>query len=175
MLKIYAANLSERDYTIGAEDIMSPARLEKYKALGSPKAKNECAAVAFLLKKAGITEFYEASGKPCTQGKFISISHSGEWALLAVCDSPVGLDIEQHRAVDERAIAARMFTEKEQKSGHAFFDMWVRKESMLKKLGLGIGHRQADSSGHNFLRISDFIGYSAAACTEETEYEIIKI
>ena len=175
MLKIYAADLAEKDYTIGAEDIMSSARLEKYRSLSSDKARNECAAVAHLLKKAGITEFYEASGKPCTQSGFISISHSGKWALLAVSHSPVGLDIEQHRAVDERAIAARMFTEKEQKSGHAFFDMWVRKESMLKKLGLGIGHCKTDSSEHNFLQISDFIGYSAAACTEETEYEIIKI
>lgn len=174
MVKIYAANIAEKDYIAGAEEIMSPNRLEKYRAIGNEEQKKQCAAVAWLLYYAGIAESKGEKGKPIADKGYISISHSGDWALLAVSDSPVGVDIEKYRALNEAAIAQKKFTLAERQSGEDFFQIWVKKESMLKKSGLGICELSRDTSEHSFLILPDFSGYAAALCTDETEYEIIK-
>lgn len=177
MVKVYAAELSA-DYTASAEEIMSSARLEKYKRITDPALKNQCAAVAHLLKKANLEgeEHYDGAGKPCVNSGFISIAHSGNWALVALSKKAIGIDIEMRREIDAEAIASRAFTEQERQSGLDFFELWVKKESLLKKLGIGLKGLKADISGHSFLELKEFPGYAAAVCTDETEYqlEIIK-
>jgi 4'-phosphopantetheinyl transferase len=86
-----------------------------------------------------------ASGKPLVSGydAFISISHSGDYALCALSGKPVGADIEKIRKADERVIRRvcseaeiRYITEKN--TDFRFFQLWTLKEAYAKALGTGI-------------------------------------
>lgn len=174
MVKIYAANISKKDYTVGAEHIMSRQRLEKYRNISHIHQKRQCAAAGWLLKRAlgGEQEHYDPKGKPCLKNGYLSISHSGDWVVVAISQSPVGIDIEEIRDVNSEAVGRRCFSGISFESREDFFEAWVKKESMLKKLGLGIGHKGEDVAKHNFLMLDNFGGYAAALCTDEREYEI---
>jgi 4'-phosphopantetheinyl transferase len=86
-------------------------------------------------------------GKPYLRGpgapKF-NLSHTDGWALLAVCDSEVGVDVERIRTdLDPVALAERFFSRREvvavRSGGPAlFFRYWVCKESYAKALGKGL-------------------------------------
>lgn len=99
---------------------------------------------------------YEKFGKPiisidtCVDAPTFSMSHSGDFFLLAVAapGSIIGIDVEQHRDIQELLqIANHYFHVNEMKElatlpllarRVAFFDCWTRKESIAKALGLGI-------------------------------------
>ena len=73
---------------------------------------------------------------------FYNISHSGDYAVCAAADSPIGVDIQKLRKPDMR-IAERRFTEDEynyicKDEDRNFFRIWTRKESILKADGAGI-------------------------------------
>ncbi len=73
-----------------------------------------------------------------------SVSHSGELYGVAVCGSPVGLDIQRRVSHgDIRRVAGRFFHPAEQgfveRYGvERFFDVWAAKESYVKYTGMGI-------------------------------------
>jgi 4'-phosphopantetheinyl transferase len=87
-------------------------------------------------------------GKPALAegGVHFNLSHAGGRALLAVSDQPVGVDIEQLRplsnldAMAERVMspAERCAYEEAADRTQSFFDLWVRKEAVLKATGEGI-------------------------------------
>lgn len=92
-------------------------------------------------------------GKPFIKGHedfYFNLSHSGEMAVIAYGDEPVGIDVEKvrFRAGDED-VAKRFFTENEllyilngrdydEAAAERFFRVWTRKESYLKLLGYGL-------------------------------------
>ena len=69
-----------------------------------------------------------------------SLSHSGQYAVCAVADSPIGVDIEQIK--DNRPeIAGRFFNPDELKyikDAESFYRIWTLKEGYLKAVGLGM-------------------------------------
>ncbi|NLO47455.1 MAG: 4'-phosphopantetheinyl transferase superfamily protein [Clostridiales bacterium] len=86
-----------------------------------------------------------ASGKPVVLGPktFISISHSGDYALCALSEKPVGADIEKLKKSDERVIRRvcsdaeiRYITEKN--TDFRFFQLWTLKEAYAKARGTGV-------------------------------------
>lgn len=94
-----------------------------------------------------------AHGKPLLldSGIYFNLSHSGDYVLIAISpESPVGIDVEQHR--HERnvlEIAERYFTPEEclcikkqddQKMTAYFYDIWSTKEAYVKALGQGIAY-----------------------------------
>lgn len=88
----------------------------------------------------------EPGGKPFLSGTPIhfSLSHSGEIAACALCDAPVGIDVETERPLKE-PLLRRCFSEEEQRlileSEHpaaSFTSLWTRKESYLKATGEGL-------------------------------------
>ena len=90
---------------------------------------------------------YGPQGKPfLAQGPEFSLSHSGDYLLLAIAPQPVGVDIERHRQLEYRALAGRCFHPQEQallqqaaaKEQVLFFDIWTCRESCLKATGLGL-------------------------------------
>ncbi len=96
---------------------------------------------------------YGPQGKPALAGEELqfNLTHSGEWALLAVSDAPtVGVDLEQVRSVrDLRGVARRFFAPGEvarllalpaDEQPAAFFQCWTRKEAFIKALGSGLSH-----------------------------------
>lgn len=81
-----------------------------------------------------------------------SLSHSGDYALLAVSRAPVGVDIERWKEEAEHLeLATRFFSTAERDVLHelaaekehvvaGFFAAWSRKEAYLKARGDGITH-----------------------------------
>ena len=83
-------------------------------------------------------------GKPYFPGTDIhfNISHSGDLKILAIAETPVGVDIEKVRKADLRV--AKRFCENEynyitqKDSEHRFFEIWTKKEAYLKYKGTGL-------------------------------------
>lgn len=72
--------------------------------------------------------------------KFISISHGGGYALLAVCDTlPIGIDIECYRPQLKR-VAAKFLAPAEREiystSESLLLQAWTSKEAIFKALGI---------------------------------------
>lgn len=85
----------------------------------------------------------EPGGKPFWEGAHFNLSHSGPWVVLAVGDSPVGVDVECFREARKvEPLAKRYFTPEEQAfaedSQERFLRVWTAKESRVKRTGLGL-------------------------------------
>ena len=91
------------------------------------------------------------SGKPYLKDYptlFFNISHTDNLILIAIANSPVGVDVEKNeRNADKEAIIKHFFSEKEQQSFFsqpdeqrqlAFVKGWTRKEAILKATGEGL-------------------------------------
>ncbi len=90
---------------------------------------------------------YTSEGKPFILGRpdiHFSFSHSGNVALCALSDQPVGADVEVPRKISSSLIAYTMNDlEQEQINTSAdpamqFLYFWTRKEALLKLTGEGI-------------------------------------
>ena len=123
------------------------------------------------------------NGKPYISGNpvYFSLSHSGQKAVFAVCDKPVGIDIEIYKARDRKSVISR-FTEREQTeitNERDFLKHWTAREAYIKLYGLtlaetlkrieffgGILHVDGQPQSVK-IRHYDF-GYGIAAiCTEK--------
>lgn len=89
------------------------------------------------------------SGKPYLVNEpmlHFNLSHSGEWAVCAISDQPVGVDIE--RCIEGRAQIAERFFHKEEvrylrllagrEQDQGFCRLWTLKESFVKATGRGL-------------------------------------
>ncbi|MDO5141510.1 MAG: 4'-phosphopantetheinyl transferase superfamily protein [Eubacteriales bacterium] len=88
-------------------------------------------------------------GKPylvSEPGIHFSLSHSSDWAVCAVSDHPVGVDIERC-APGRRDVATRFFHREEVRylntllpsaRDDAFYKLWTLKESFVKSTGRGL-------------------------------------
>ena len=151
-MKIYLADIASvlprhREY-------ISAQRLQKTLRYRMPDDQKRCIAGSVLLRCfLGDTAILDNGfGKPVSEsGICFNLSHSGEWVLLAVDDRDVGCDIEQVRYVNGARMGKIVFTDRERqlienapdKTG-AFFDLWTKKEALLKCMGKGF-HREAKS------------------------------
>jgi 4'-phosphopantetheinyl transferase len=99
---------------------------------------------------------YSVQGKPALSPEFdpaqihFNLAHSEDLALLAITRiGPVGIDVERIRQVKDAAeLVARFFCARENElfqqlpaseKPAAFFNLWTRKEALLKATGEGIG------------------------------------
>ena len=153
--------------------LFSPLRREKILRLKNPGARLLSAAAELALLTAlrmadpvflpparyeyspsGQPRLLPAWGGPSVSAKdssafpdglpFISLSHSGEWALAAVSSAPVGADIEG-KAASSPALARRCLSDREMEEYLAspdpaarFRSLWVAKESYVKLTGEGL-------------------------------------
>ena len=81
-----------------------------------------------------------------------NISHSGDWAVIAVSDCEIGIDIEKIGKLRTN-VAKRILHEKEKQEFFAlnvnfyrikFYDYWVLKESIVKATGRGMNDSFSD-------------------------------
>lgn len=86
----------------------------------------------------------DANGKPhlYLNDKEIhfSLSHSGDYAVCALSDSPIGVDIEKIEAYKPE-ISDRFFHPNERKyvkDAESFYRIWTLKEGYLKAVGIGM-------------------------------------
>ncbi len=98
-----------------------------------------------------ITFGYSEKGKPFAKDLPVhfSISHSGDYAVCAVSENEIGIDIEKIRPVNQR-VADKFATEKEKEyilsSSNGFFEIWTLKEAYFKCIGTGLGKNIKDVS-----------------------------
>lgn len=87
-------------------------------------------------------------GKPYLMGQpgvEFNLSHTPGAVVVAVSDSPVGVDVERHRTIDTE-IAADICSPAERRllekactvPTDVFFEIWTKKEALLKCLGVGV-------------------------------------
>lgn len=93
---------------------------------------------------------YGEHGKPYIAGNkpiHFSLSHSGEYVLLAVSDREIGADIQQMKEVDFDKLAKHFMTEDElnrwqvetpEIKKELFYQIWAGKEAYLKLTGEGM-------------------------------------
>ena len=132
----------------------------------------------------------DENGKPIIEGGYVSLSHSGNFAVCAYAPCPVGVDIEERRAVSPAA-ARRILTEaefSEYSSGgdpDLALSRFVMKEAYLKLTGDGVFggmnriferdgqvFRDGVRKGFSYRFGESFIGCAVTAepCSFVTEY-----
>jgi len=118
-------------------------------------------------------------GKPFISGggACFNIAHSGEYVIVAIDETDVGVDIEKIRPVSEK-ISRRVFMENERRQLKTAADpelefcrIWTLKESYVKYTGRGIADLKTFDvtrkiPGIEFARFL-FDGYAAAVCSFE--------
>jgi 4'-phosphopantetheinyl transferase len=147
-VRIYACDINDFPGLEGVE-LLTDSRVERVHRLKARKDKVRCLVGGLLLRSVcGVTDDgklrYGAHGKPYLKrdGVFFSLSHSGDYVILAVSGSENGADIEK---VKPRAFAAakRCFTAGEldwlrlNDTDEAFFILWTAKEAVMKAAGMG--------------------------------------
>ncbi len=91
------------------------------------------------------------TGKPYAKNLPVhfSISHSGDYAVCAVSETEIGIDIEKIRTVHPRAYK-KFCTESEADyiriAENGFFEIWTLKEAYFKCIGTGLGEDIKDVS-----------------------------
>jgi 4'-phosphopantetheinyl transferase len=79
-------------------------------------------------------------------GIHFNVAHAGEWIFIVISDQECGIDVEEERKILHfRPLAESVFHEeemadweKEAFSMTYFYQIWTRKEALLKALGLGL-------------------------------------
>lgn len=179
-------------------------RQERLGKLTNPSALRQSAGAGFLLflalQKYGqagrLQEIQEGTyGKPFLPDSsfFFSLSHSGDMALCAFGDAPLGADIQQIKGnipektakilCDSEVAYLRDKTEKERAA--AFCQIWAMKESVLKWDGRGLRlPMQSFSTVQNGMLADEMMlgekrlyfwrcclpGYAVSVCAETAEF-----
>ena len=115
--------------SIGAELLLNYAVKQKYKTKTPVKWSTDGNGKLYLIDYPDL---------------YVNLSHSGCYAVCAVNNTPVGVDIQRGRECDMK-MARRFFTSEETyyinsslDKEHSFFKIWTRKESFVKAIGKGI-------------------------------------
>ena len=145
MTKLYAMDLRPFQDGSWRKDLDALPTDRKERALACRKDDDgmRIACAGFLLQMAlseeGIGQPVFAKnqwGKPCLANRddvHFSLSHSGTWAVCALSDTPVGVDIERPRNMDK---VAKLFPDA--KTDDDILRLWTAKEAYLKLLGCGL-------------------------------------
>lgn len=103
---------------------------------GLPKREAERIAARELAGEAGVGEIHHTdTGAPIVRmpGVYISISHNRDTCILAVSDTPVGVDIETPRPTLAKTITRVSSTDE---SGIDPLHLWTAKEAVFKCAGI---------------------------------------
>lgn len=162
-MKIYFVNITDVEenlFDIWYDRMDSEKKASVLKMQSEHKRKLRIA--ADMLCRKGVSEFcgtaeneiaigYTSAGKPYAKGLPVnfSISHSGDYAVCAVSDVEIGIDIEKKRTVHPRAYE-KFCTESEARyingNEDGFFRIWTLKEAYFKCVGTGLGSDIKDVS-----------------------------
>jgi 4'-phosphopantetheinyl transferase len=142
----------------GLLSVGEQARAERYKVRGDRErfVKSRGALRRILAQQAGedarALVFIEGDGRRPElrdhRSIHFNLSHSGDFALIAVAAQPLGVDIEAIRPdIGWRELAEANFHPDERAllqaaqdvaAGEAFFQIWAHKEAFLKATGVGL-------------------------------------
>lgn len=179
MPQIYFASAKGLDIDAALSSV-SPYRRQKALRLHDDEKLRASLAAELLLKLAcGRTDYLiSPDGKPyfADGAVHFSLSHCGEVAVCAVADSPIGVDVERIPDASPLKIAKRFFTESEYNAiasapdpRSAFCELWVKKEAVIKALGVGLkGLSAADVNAFPTLHLTHG-EYHIGVCLPESE------
>lgn len=150
MTELYTISVSGLDWRARLNDISDARRAAALRYRNENDIRRSVGAGLLLAARFGRDAAIDRSetGKPFFPGEgkvHFSISHSGEYAVLAVSKSPVGVDIERDRCT--MSIARRFFTRLEAAfldelsegvRGYYLHRLWTVKEAYLKMTGAGL-------------------------------------
>ena len=180
MIRTYLLNRNELEKIKYTPDIFSKRRNDGIETMQPEKGKELAAAAELALIYALKKEMPEISlplditeneqGKPEIKGLdklYFNLSHSGDWAVCSVSDSPIGVDIEYvkggalpnvEKILHPYEVETFAFITNPMEKQKYFFECWTAKESYLKNLGIGLrikptefyvdGDRLEVSGGH---------------------------
>ncbi len=127
------------------------------------------------------TFLYNEYGAPyLADGPYFSISHCKQAIAVVVSDSPVGIDIEGIRKMDDGLVRKTMNTQEQtqiamsQNPEVEFIRLWTRKEAYVKMLGTGIISDMhtilQDATAVEWHEIADLDrGYICTICTKNEQ------
>lgn len=145
-MKLYLADISGFSQLEGLELLYDERRrrLEKYNIM---EDKQRCLVAGLLLRYAlgdsANRLHYGDRGKPfLPDGPCFSLSHSGNYVVLALAEYDIGVDIEKLGEYKEK-LARRCCTEDEivwlsLREISAFYRLWTGKEAVMKATGFGL-------------------------------------
>lgn len=160
MIDVYALNISSLDPDSPASlALIGETRAKAASKFAHKSDRALCVGAGLLANFAARAHYKDArlplalskdeQGKPFSpalKGFSFNLSHSGEWAVIACGNRPLGVDIQRMRPVSPD-LYLRFFTKEEceyiqsqSKTNRtaAFFKLWTLKESYLKATGLGL-------------------------------------
>ena len=156
-MRVYILNVSSIDTSDnGWYQLLSPRRAEKVRKLIPKGKKAQSIGVELLLRNAvkdetgkdGIVHWdTDANGKLFLTGYsnlHVNLSHSGDYAVCAISDKPVGIDIQHCKPYDGMITHCMhkdeiSYIETNKNPSDAFYEVWTKKESLFKACGKGIG------------------------------------
>lgn len=171
----------DRERRKGREDGPKCRTFPETQSAGTPLACVDCTVHGLLMElqeARRLTYRYGQDGKPYFKDipLYFSISHSGDYVLLAVSGREIGADIQAHRAGAAERIAERYFSPEEIRALHSaqdrdalFFRLWTRKEAYGKLTGRGLAasiEKDLWSGGQELCweEYGGLSGYSMAVC-----------
>jgi len=134
------------------------------------------AAKALGVPAAEVSVFRDEAGKPYVNrgGIFVSLSHSGDLCVCAVCGRPIGIDIELIKEKFPEKVARKYFnsfercileTDGDITREARFYILWTRKESVLKCSGKGLSAlSSASEDGYSIKSGVIFEKYAVSVC-----------
>lgn len=186
--RIFLADIAQ----VKPEDIarVSPERAEKARRFRMPDDRRRSIAAGLLLQRLLPGEMITANeyGKPVSEnGAQFNLSHSGQYAAMALGKAEVGVDLEAVRPVETLKMGKIVFCQSELEllQGASdrigvFFDLWTKKEALLKCMGKGFhrGAKSVDVSGDRFcedgvtyyLKTYRFSDYVMSVCSTENSF-----
>lgn len=104
-----------------------------------------------------------------------SLSHSGDYVLIAIGTRPLGVDIEcitpRAEKLPQYALTAAEFNAYLEQGGDwaAFYHLWTKKEAFVKYTGEGLGKGIRKELPTEVVQFFSYCGtdYKAALCCEE--------
>ncbi len=128
--------------------LSSTVRLEKANKLSHTPQKQAVSLMSGLLLDYAVRKHYPHStlcyqdGKPTLDEGFISLSHSGDIAAVAVGNIPIGVDIQHMSPIAHKRLAERYFSEEEQRymsegdEIERFYKLWTAREAIFKAVSV---------------------------------------
>ncbi len=199
MIELFAADIRQiaprADKLICLLDEERQARVRAYGA--SDNAMRSLAAGLLL---------YDAFGESARNARFVhgkrgkpslpshrpfNLTHAGDYAVLALSEEAVGVDVERIRPINWQKLSTRFFHPREQRflqEAHdpveQFFTVWTLKESYLKAEGQGFSVSPRTfcilpdgesavlegGTGYRFRSYDAFPGYCLSVCGRERAF-----
>ena len=130
--------------------ILSEERKRKIDSLANIQDKKLSLGVGliaeYLLKTENLSVndlLFDQKGKPFVKDNrfYLSLSHSGKYAVGVKCFLPVGVDVEKIRPLKSE-VFKKYFSKEEIEFANytddGFFKVWTQKESLVKKIGKNV-------------------------------------